>query len=1076
MTIHISSYRPLLVSLCLISCLPMTAQHRIAPSIKETHKSFSSRDKEKFNKPDELYYPETWFHFVDGNVGKDGIRKDLEAISEAGIRGVQFFHGGNFGGSWPGVDNPIYCLSEQWTDLLSYTAKVADSLGLRFTMQVCPGWSMAGGPWIEKENAMRGIVRTRMDVSGGQRIVHDFVLPENLSSEDKDYRDICVLAFPRPAGDCGEDAFLYELDKPVHNPAGESPWSMDVEFDTPTAVRSLEMSNARDLSHDYAYEPACEVKVEAWLPDGSVKTLLDAPVPMSAWQVPTQTMTLALEEAEASKVRITVSHRRQLDLGTLRLSGAARKNGWEMQAGQVLYGIPHSSEFSVQSPDSYIGKGEVIDLSDCMDGKGHFEWDAPDGEWCILRVGNVNTCMKNGPAPAEAVGWECDKLTPEGADAVFDGYIGKYEKEAVHGLLNGLLLDSWECKTQTWHRGMEEAFREYAGYDLRPWIPALFGYVVEDQRQTAKFLRDWRGLINRELVENFYGRMAARAHGRGLTVQYETCGGDVYPCDPMEYFKYADVPMAEFWHHSNSESSVGSINFKPVRPTASAGHIYGKTRVSAEAFTSFWLTWDENFRQLKENANRHMAQGITHEVFHTYTHNPNADTMVPGTSFGSSIGTPFLRGQTWWKYMPQFTEYLARCSYMLERGVPSMDVLWYLGDDMDHKPDQRPDYMPGFNYDYCNQDALLSRLDVRRGKVVTPEGLAYGVIWWPSADVVSPETLEKMLSMVRKGAILVTTRPRDVSTLRRYDTARFDASFAELYGDGSSDVIEVGKGRVYLDTPIVEVLHREGYEEDVRRGEETDWLHRRTRGADWYFVAPKEGKGFEGTLDFRCKGEVEIWNPADGSIEPATAVRHGDRTEVTLRMERSECRFVVFRHKLFPKRSRQSARDNAAESPLVNEYELSTDWTVTFPEGWGAPASVALDSLAPWKDLNMSAEGRAFSGTATYSKTIAIESLAKGSRYILDLGAVEMAARVEVNGESFEPLWTNPYSLDITRALKAGENELKIEVTSTWFNRLVFDAGQDASLRKTWTIAGPSASEALRPSGLLGPVRLLELR
>ena len=139
MTIHISSYRPLLVSLCLISCLPMTAQHRIAPSIKETHKSFSSRDKEKFNKPDELYYPETWFHFVDGNVGKDGIRKDLEAISEAGIRGVQFFHGGNFGGSWPGVDNPIYCLSEQWTDLLSYTVKVADSLGLRFTMQVCPG-------------------------------------------------------------------------------------------------------------------------------------------------------------------------------------------------------------------------------------------------------------------------------------------------------------------------------------------------------------------------------------------------------------------------------------------------------------------------------------------------------------------------------------------------------------------------------------------------------------------------------------------------------------------------------------------------------------------------------------------------------------------------------------------------------------------------------------------------------------------------------------------------------------------------------------------------------------------------
>ncbi|MGN0201945.1 MAG: glycosyl hydrolase [Candidatus Cryptobacteroides sp.] len=1064
MTTLNSALRPLLVSLCILSGLPLAAQQKIAPSLKEAHRSFSSRDKANFAEPDELYYPETWFHFIDGNVTKEGIRKDLEAIKGAGLRGVQFFHGGNFGGTWPGIGDPIYCLSDRWTDLLGYTAKVADSLGLRFTMQVCPGWSMAGGPWISEENSMRGIVQTKVDVRGGQKFVHDFTLGEGLSSKERDYRDICVLGFPRPEGET--DEALFELESPLFLPEGQSPWSVDVEFGSPTAVRSLEMNNASAMSHNYAYDPGCSVKVEAWLPDGRVETVLDSPVPMAAWQIPTASMTLALEEVCATKVRITISHIHPALISKLRLSGAARKNGWEMQAGRVLYGIPRASEFSVQSPDSYIDAERVLDLSDCMDSEGHFEWDAPEGDWCVLRVGNVNTCMKNGPAPAEAVGWECDKLTAEGADAVFDNYIGKYEQEAVHGLLEGMLLDSWECQTQTWCRGMEEAFKEYNGYELRPWIPALFGYVVGDQRQTAAFLRDWRELINHQLVENFYGRMAQRAHERGLSVQYETCGGDVYPCDPMEYFKYADVPMAEFWHHSTSECYVGSINFKPVRPTASAGHIYGKTRVSAEAFTSFWLTWDEHFWQLKENANRHMAQGISHEVFHTYTHNPNADTMVPGTSFGSNIGTPFLRGQTWWKHMPQFTRYLARCSYMLERGIPSMDVLWYLGDDMDHRPDQRPDYMPGFNYDYCNRDVLLDRLKVRKGRLVTPEGLSYKVIWWPGADVISPETLEKMLSLVRKGAVLVTTRPRDASTLRRYDSELFRCSFEELYGDGSDRVRNVGKGRVYLDTPIVDALHSEGYEEDVRQGGDVDWLHRRTKGADWYFVAPKEGRGFEGSLDFRCCGEVEIWNPADGSVRSAKAERHGKRTEVRLEMERAECCFVVFRHKLFPKQK-------APKTGRCNEYDISEGWTLSFPEGWGAPESLALEALAPWKDLDLSDEGRAFSGTATYSKNVPIESFSADSRYILDLGAVEMVAEVEVNGKRFEPLWTNPYSLDITSALKQGDNELEIKVTSTWFNRLVFDAGQEEGLRKTWTIAGPSRNEALRPSGLLGPVRLL---
>ena len=92
--------------------------------------------------------------------------------------------------------------------------------------------------------------------------------------------------------------------------------------------------------------------------------------------------------------------------------------------------------------------------------------------------------------------------------------------------------------------------------------------------------------------------------------------------------------------------------------------------LGSEAFTSFDLTWDEHWQDLKEVADVNMIEGVTHLIFHTYTHNPMADSLKPGTSFGAHIGTPFLRNQTWWKYMPSLTTYFARCSYMQERGNP----------------------------------------------------------------------------------------------------------------------------------------------------------------------------------------------------------------------------------------------------------------------------------------------------------------------------------------------------------------------------------------------------------------------
>ncbi len=704
-----------------------------------------------------------------------------------------------------------------------------------------------------------------------------------------------------------------------------------------------------------------------------------------------------------------------------------------------------------------------------MDTKGHLTWKAPKGNWTILRIGHVCTGMENGPAPKEGTGWECNKLSEIGTELHYANYIGRLANGTLSGgLLNGMLLDSWECKTQTWTAEMEKEFQSQAGYALRQWMPALLGYVVKDHETTARFLLDWRNTIGKLFADKFYGRMTELAHKNGLTVSYETAAGDVFPADLLEYFKYADIPMCEFWQPLQ-ESSVGSNNFKPIRPTASAARIYGKPRVAAEAFTSFALTWDEHLSMLKEVMNVNCTEGVTHFVFHTYTHNPRTDFLPPGSSFGAGIGTPFLRLQTWWKYMPEFVNYLSRSTYMLERGRPVSDVLWYLGDEISHKPNQNYPFPQGFKYDYCTSDALLNRLSVKDGKIVTPEGIAYRLLWLNNNKRMLPETLEKILALVRKGAVVVGNAPKGLATLSDEKEAqeRFDAVVKELWGDTSGKgVRSVGKGKVFSNLSLEESLQTLKIQPDVVG--DALWMHRQVEGADWYFVAAPKGKGFTGEMSFRHRGYVEIWNPVTSEISPAVHREVGERTVVSLDMPQAGSCFVVFR----PDRKVEAQPQIWKEASVT---PLEGNWELKFPAGWGTPVTIQTNQLRAWKDLNMSSEGKAFSGTVTYTTSFNIADAKQFARYLIDLGRVEMIAKVSLNGKPLQVLWTPPYSLDVTEAVQTGKNVLTIEVTSTWFNRLVYDANQPEEKRKTWTINGPSKDAPLRESGLLGPVILKRL-
>jgi hypothetical protein len=935
---------------------------------------------------------------------------------------------------------------------------------------------------------MRHLAWSRIDVEGGTRINKALPLPQPSDEPWRDYKDITVLAFPTPLDDTGqplkpqsvksnrelpwEKCLLGSAGGKLNLPpvSGNDLHWVEVTFPDAVMLRTIEFSSIRAFNHPWHFEPGVTVTVQAVLPDGKTQEILNMEMPSNNWQDNSPASFACSEVPGVTTYRISIANKHNMALASLRLFSAARKNNWESEAGWTLRSIERSGASPKQSPAAFINLAQIRDITAEMDRQGNLNWEAPSGKWTILRIGHINTGERNAPAPTGGEGWECDKLSESGPDVHFANYIGRLSGKGgslANGLLDGMHIDSWECRTQTWTPRMEAEFGRVSGYPLRKWLPAMFGYVVNDQETTTRFLRDWRATISDLFTNKFYGRMAKLAKENGLSVSFETAASHVFPADIFEFWKYADVPMCEFWQPL-SDVGLGSINYQPTKPTASAARLYGKPRVAAEAFPSNKLTWNEHWDVLKEAANVNSVEGVTHLVFHTYTHNPRPDLLQPGSSLGQ-FGTPFLRGQTWWKHMPEFVAYFSRCSYLLERGKPVSDVLWYVGDEINHRPDQNAPFPDGFKADYCNPDVLLNRLTVRDGKLFTPEGISYRVLWLPEAPRMLPETLEKLRALVSDGATIIGEAPHGLATLSGGKEAqkRFDTAVRAIWGKTPQPGIrKAGKGTVVSGMTLATALNKLNITPDVTGG--ALWLHRKVDGADWYFVSAPKGSGFRGALDFRNTGNVELWDPVTGtsvSMESRTA---NNRTSVSLDLPQAGACFVVFRQT----GSSDAILGRRESNEAASAIPLTEPWTLAFPSGWDAPATLQIAALKAWKDLDLSPEAKAFSGTATYTTTFDIGEVKPETGFSLDLGRVDMIAVVSLNGKPLRTLWAPPYSLDITSAVQPGVNTLTVEVTGTWYNRLVYDAGQPEDKRKTWVINGPKADAGLKDSGLLGPVIL----
>ena len=253
------------------------------------------------------------------------------------------------------------------------------------------------------------------------------------------------------------------------------------------------------------------------------------------------------------------------------------------------------------------------------------------------------------------------------------------------------------------------------------------------------------------------------------------------------------------------------------------------------------------------------------------------------------------------------------------------------------------------------------------------------------------------------------------------------------------------------------------------------FFHRQDGKADYYFVGNKTDQPFHGEVAFRVTGkQASIWDPLTGRIfkTPPTKTR-GGMTSFLLDLDGSQSVFVVFDAKGSPPSSLvwQSR-------PQESILDLTDDWEVHFDANRGGPETpVTFSKLQDWSGNDL--EGvKYYSGIATYKKnfTLSANDLKSGKRYWLDLGEVEVMAKVKLNGKEIGTCWVAPYKFEMTDALQTGENVLKVEVANLWPNRLIGDAKLPEEKRTTWTtLAGAyNADSPLLPSGLLGPVQVLK--
>ncbi len=677
-----------------------------------------------------------------------------------------------------------------------------------------------------------------------------------------------------------------------------------------------------------------------------------------------------------------------------------------------------------------INRDRMVDLTTLVQADGNIKWDAPAGRWKIIRMGHASNFLMTRPCPTDAIGLECNRLSKKGIDAHFDRFMKPILDQAgprAGKTLTHLFLDSWEAGCQNWTAEMPQEFRQRRGYDITPWLPVLTGSVVENAAMSERFLWDFRQTVNDLIIDNYLHRMCDLIEPYGMKFSVEAYGN--LSINTMQYAEMADYPVSEFWTMGTDEfPEIKSHKYySTMKAMASAAHTAGIADVGAEAFTGY-RGWKDHPFIFKGVGDEAFCRGVNHFYLHLSAHQAY-DDMVPGLTH-QKWGGHFNRFNTWWEYSKPWFDYLSRSQYLLKQGQFVADICYFFGEGapLDVR-DMALNLPAGYDYDFCSSD-VLQQMEVNEGRIVLPSGMSYQYLLLPDYEYMTLSSMQKIESLIAAGANVIGQK-RITGT-----------PGLEGFPDADEQVRTIAD-RIWGDQKIrmaehwEEIFKADNLSPDFL-GEGLDYIHRKSGDIDIFFVSNPLPEPVEKRCTFRVEGKIpELWNPETGEIRAITEYSEREKnTSISLNFNPMQSWFVIFRN-------RHLAREIPKQ--IFSDYGTVTDisgaWMVRFDPKWGGPEKpVVFDDLADWSQ-NHENGIKYYSGTATYENkfTLSQEQLSASETFYVDLGKVGDLARIRVNGTECGIAWKQPYRIDISGALHAGENILEVDVVNSWVNRMIGD-------------------------------------
>lgn len=978
-----------------------------------------------------------YWWWLNSMATKESITRDMEEMKAKGYGGASLVDAGSssYSIALKNTAGPVF-MSPEWMELYKHAVREADRFGIELSVNVQSGWN-PGAPSITPEFALKKVVWSEVNVTGGQLLNIDLALPKNQLM----YQDILVQAIPN--------------------------------------------------------KPSQKNEIKNW----------------------------------------------------------AKKSFTDKIGSMGIYPLHDllRTDFENKPNDVVIRKNEIIDVTRFFK-NGKLTWNAPAGEWTIIRYGYTCTGVRTSTSSDGWSGLSLDHLSVEAFDLFSKTVILPLIKTAqeVGSSVKFLQTDSWEMGAANWTKKLPAEFRKYRGYDINNFMPVLAGRIVDSRNESNRFLHDFRKTVGDCVAENHYRQFYNVAHKYGMGIHPESGGPHSAPVDGLRVMGISDFPQGEFWatantHRINDESRLS------VKQSACVAHTNGKRFVAAEGPTSIGPQWERAPMDLKANIDRVFCSGVNRIVWHTFSSSPK-EFGLPGNEYFA--GTHLNPNVTWWKQSIDFISYLDRSSYMLQQGLYVADVLYYYGDDVPNfvfMKEEVPELNFGYDWDKCSKEIILNRISFDGNKITMPDGMSYRMLMLPNEKSIDLTVLRKIEKLVKAGMTLVGPRPSETTGLSCYPTADADLKIIadKLWGkiDGKTIVENsYGKGRVFWGKDVNSVLTDLNVKPDFQfKGThpkaQLDYIHRSTENQEIYFISNRFGQmqfndfkyRYLPTLPdryeqvectFRVIGKVpEYWNPITGEIQEIVNYRiENGKTIIPLLFEPEGSKFIVFKNApevphiveikkdnqfIFPNFDLQTKamgyinfqKSNGKVSAIVNQpgvynvvwsdgrqeeiksltentvIPLTGEWEINFDAKWGAPASVKTSELKSWSEFNDNGI-KYYSGTATYFKSFELsDSNLKENKLYLDLGNVKEMASIKINGHQMQVIWSAPFLFDITDYVKAGTNRLEVEVVNLWANRLIGDSKLPVEKRLTKTnvikFETPDSEKLLRVSGLVGPVNLV---